>query len=300
MARSCPRIPTPCHCRYFGNWCNLCAFQTTRTTQMLETNSRPMISSERRRTGAPSQQPRRLLLALALLLVALVGLLIKDRQFWFGTEQATIESDLDTPATPAAASKTAAHTPRTATTTAARKQARPAVAEATAPAAQDGSAPTVTRTVLPPLDVEVVAGDKHRKVRPGANAAHVELPNQPSILEDTTAATPAPSTNAAAARVNCGRGFQQRAVSASGAAHECSGIGRASGSYRSRWRRAGFASSERPRDSRFGRSAGRSRMAIQADYAERSGSRDQGPHHGQLHDQGWRQLPEDHSGREPA
>ncbi len=156
-----------------------------------------MISSERRRTGAPSQQPRRLLLALALLLVALVGLLIKDRQFWFGTEQATIESDLDTPATPAAASKTAAHTPRTATTTAARKQARPAVAEATAPAAQDGSAPTVTRTVLPPLDVEVVAGDKHRKVRPGANAAHVELPNQPSILEDTTAATPAPSTNAA-------------------------------------------------------------------------------------------------------
>ena len=155
-----------------------------------------MINSDRPRMGAPSQQPRRLLLALALLLVALVGLLIKDRQFWFGTEQATIESDLDTPATPAAASKTAAHTPRT-TTTAAKKQAHQVAPQTSAAVSQDANAPTVTRTVLPPLDVEVVAGDKHRKVRPGANAAHVELPNQPSILEDTTAATPAPSTNAA-------------------------------------------------------------------------------------------------------
>ena len=47
----------------------------------------------------------------------------------------------------------------------------------------------VTRTVLPPLDVEVVAGDKHHKVHPPANATHVELQN-PN-------ANTAPTTNAA-------------------------------------------------------------------------------------------------------
>jgi TonB family protein len=47
----------------------------------------------------------------------------------------------------------------------------------------------MTRTILPPLDVEVVAGDKHRKVHPGTNVKHVEIPTTPSAL--------APATNAA-------------------------------------------------------------------------------------------------------
>jgi TonB family protein len=160
---------------------------------MLQINSRPMTSNGRPQAATQSQQPRRLILALALLLVALVGLLIKDRQFWFGTEQATIESDMDAPATPAAASKSAAHTPRTATT--AKKQAHTAAPATSVAAQQSGNAAVISRSVLPPLDVEVVAGDKHRKLRPAANAAHVELPNQSSILEDTNAA--AATTNAA-------------------------------------------------------------------------------------------------------
>jgi TonB family protein len=46
--------------------------------------------------------------------------------------------------------------------------------------------------VLPPLDVEVVAGDSHRKVHPGSNAAKVEITNP---AEGNTLA---PATNAAA------------------------------------------------------------------------------------------------------
>ena len=37
-----------------------------------------------------------------------------------------------------------------------------------------------SRTVLPPLEVEVVAGDSHRVIRPGSNSVHVDLhPGEP-------------------------------------------------------------------------------------------------------------------------
>jgi len=50
---------------------------------------------------------------------------------------------------------------------------------------------TVTsRTALPPLEVEVVAGDNHRNIHPGTNAVKVEV--QPDAAADTT---PAPSTS---------------------------------------------------------------------------------------------------------
>jgi periplasmic protein TonB len=44
---------------------------------------------------------------------------------------------------------------------------------------------TTTRTVLPPLEVEVVAGDTHRTVRPGNTSVHVDLqpgmPTRPAV-----------------------------------------------------------------------------------------------------------------------
>jgi TonB family protein len=51
-----------------------------------------------------------------------------------------------------------------------------------------------TRTVLPPLDVEVVAGDNHRKVHPGSNASKLDISNAASAAQ--TDSTPA-TTNAA-------------------------------------------------------------------------------------------------------
>ena len=63
------------------------------------------------------------------------------------------------------------------------------------------------RTVLPPLEVEVVAGDSHRVIRPGSTSVRVDLqpdlPPQPASEEATTGdtATAADVTSNAAQRV---------------------------------------------------------------------------------------------------
>jgi TonB family protein len=46
---------------------------------------------------------------------------------------------------------------------------------------------TAIRTVLPPLEVEVVAGDARRTVRPGTNAVHVDL-QRPTSGQSLTSA----------------------------------------------------------------------------------------------------------------
>jgi TonB family protein len=59
---------------------------------------------------------------------------------------------------------------------------------------------TVTnRTVLPPLEVEVVAGDTHRSVHPGTNAVNVDV--QPNSASDA-AATPSSGNETAASATN--------------------------------------------------------------------------------------------------
>jgi TonB family protein len=50
---------------------------------------------------------------------------------------------------------------------------------------------SVTRTILPPLEVEVVAGDVHNTLRPGTNSVHVDL--QPSAPAQEAPQPPAPS-----------------------------------------------------------------------------------------------------------
>jgi TonB family protein len=145
-------------------------------------------------------------MALALLLVALVALLVKDRQFWFGNEQATIESDMPE----SSATQTPAATTKHRSAAAAKKQAHPVAVSAQQTSDQD-SGIAVTRTVLPPLDVEVVAGDKHKKLHPGTSLTHVEIPNpattEPSNIEPATNAAereplPQPTQPQAQASVN--------------------------------------------------------------------------------------------------
>jgi len=144
---------------------------------------------QRRSAGIPqgrytanSQQPRKLMLALILLLIALVVILVNDRQFWFGTEQATIESDVQespssTNTVPAA--PTPAHP-------AAKKQL-PA-AKTTAEVKPAEGAVVTNRVVLPPLDVEVVAGNTHRTVHPKNNITRVETAPPNQITTPTNAA----------------------------------------------------------------------------------------------------------------
>jgi TonB family protein len=146
------------------------------------------------------------LLALVLLLVALAAVVVKDRQFWFGVEQADLDSDgtesavaSRTAESRTAESKTAKSIPAAAAVKQA-KSAAPATPKqistatpATNSVPAEAPAVSTIRTVLPPLDVEVIAGDHHHTIRPGSSATKVELtrPGQP-----TTGF--APATNAAA------------------------------------------------------------------------------------------------------
>jgi TonB family protein len=113
-------------------------------------------------------QRKRMLIALGILLLALVAVIIKDWDFWFpggGADSPEVVAARkakmlapETPAEPVAATHE-------------HKAAKPAEAEQTLP-----DTPFKTeRTVLPPLDVEVVAGNQRVSV-PGKNPAiHVDV-----------------------------------------------------------------------------------------------------------------------------
>ena len=139
--------------------------------------------------GASSQnsprQRRLMLVALGLLLISLTLVLYRDRDFWFPDTQ-----DAETrPLSPSVAQDTQttlSPAPPTATIAPASRK-KPHVREAVTKDSQKsndssnpGPAVTTTRTVLPPLEVEVVAGDAHRTVRAGSNAVHVDLERAPS------------------------------------------------------------------------------------------------------------------------
>jgi TonB family protein len=141
---------------------------------------------------------RRLVLALALLVIALIVVLVRNRDFWFGTDEsaesegapAAVQSTVPkttapanpaTPAAPVAKAVTPAPAPAAKKKPETEKKteivANAAAAPAPAPAATP--APTVTaptRTQLPPMEVEVVAGGGHHSLRADSNAVLVEIP----------------------------------------------------------------------------------------------------------------------------
>jgi TonB family protein len=135
-------------------------------------------------------QRRRMVIALVMLLVALGLVLIKDRDFWFPAPETT-ESEAFDDTAPAAADEAAQPVPPATTTGGASTSplgkkrsglgrkgptAPPGVGNVPAPPSP-GPAVTASRAVLPPLRVEVVAGDQHQLVRPGSPSVKVELQN---------------------------------------------------------------------------------------------------------------------------
>jgi TonB family protein len=170
--------------------------------------------------SAPREQSQRrmMLVALSLLLVALVMVIYRDRDFWFpDTDDA---DDLDpVPATvtiqtqPSPAPITSAANGRSleAKTPGKRHEKVPAVNAA----AENSSAAMIAanaRTVLPPLEVEVVAGDYHRQVRPGTNSINVDL--QPGAPSRKTPAAVATDRNAANATMNAAENLKISAEAA--------------------------------------------------------------------------------------
>jgi TonB family protein len=146
--------------------------------------------------NADRQSPQ-LLMALALLLVVLTVVVARNRDFWFGTEEVA-DSDaisqsapstkpavapaknLQSPEALAPVSKTE-HILRAAGNASEAKAAEPQPAPASEPVV------ATNRVALPPLDVEVVAGDKHSTIHPGSNVTVAEITGNPSHVADASA-----------------------------------------------------------------------------------------------------------------
>ena len=170
---------------------------------LLEEKTQPEIASEitvdvTALEGADPKQRRRMLLALALLLAALIVVLVKDRDFWFPA--ATEQESADEAAPDNNGAKTLAHKSSANTPAKAKSKARsaPKISEATKPADTPPAAePVVSRAVLPPLEVEVVAGDQHQTIRSGSNPVKLDLesgsPGRASTSSSVGAGTPVSS-----------------------------------------------------------------------------------------------------------
>ncbi len=157
---------------------------------ILEENSNVEVSSALLQLDSEQKQHRKMLVALALLLVALVLVLFKNRDFLFPSSTTTESEPVDQLA-PGTAAKPRSPTPNGRRTASARPKLKPhATATANAPSAQ--AAPVVTnRALLPPLEVEVVAGNQHRTIQPGNNSIKVEV--QRSETPTTAAAVTSPA-----------------------------------------------------------------------------------------------------------
>ena len=149
---------------------------------------------------------RQMLAALTLLLAALVLILVKDRDFWFPPTpvlQSESEPIEEVVPAPNAKSETAGTTTQPVAVAPLKK--KPHVPPVTSsvqgnPAATPARVGT-SRAVLPPLEVEVVAGDEHRPVQGGSNSVKVDL--QPGTSASPTQADsgekPSASTGVVAA-----------------------------------------------------------------------------------------------------
>lgn len=155
--------------------------------------------------------------SLTLLLIALSIALWHERDFWFPdgqdadseqaesvpSQSASSQSDSSASATANSGSAKSASSSKRAATKPKHSaaQANPAAPPTSTPPA----ATTASRTVLPPLEVEVVAGDTHRTVRPGSSSVRVDLqpgtPAQPVTEAAADTQTAASVTSNAAERV---------------------------------------------------------------------------------------------------
>lgn len=152
-----------------------------------------------------NKQRRQMLMALGILSLALVLVLIKDWQFWFPPDVAS-ESVPATGTTSASTpAKSKSETPQAAAPSASRpKQKAPVQPGASTESLPEVAGPSITasqRKVLPPLEVEVVAGGQRRTLQPKNNTIKIDLQDeagQPATpaSETTLEATARPTVDA--------------------------------------------------------------------------------------------------------
>jgi TonB family protein len=189
---------------------------------MLETKPIPhnnrVLNVTRTPVANARKQQHLMAAALILLLVTLVAILYRERDFWFPDERKMqVQEQEQQQAQPQDSSPMAVATAvppkqtseklqsKTTQSKSKSKSGSPMVAHSEV---QEDAPPgvTTTRTVLPPLEVEVIAGDKHHKLRPPSNTVQVDLERGlPSRATPSIAADPVPTaakvTSAASERV---------------------------------------------------------------------------------------------------
>ncbi len=131
-------------------------------------------------------QRKRMLIALGVLLVALVAVVLKDWDFWFPPTGEVQEAALrrKSKSVAAAASSSAPATPT--------RERKAANSPAPAAAAAAPFAATTERAVLPPLEVEVVAGNRHITLPAKSNAIHLDV-NSGETASASSASASAPN-----------------------------------------------------------------------------------------------------------
>ncbi len=122
-------------------------------------------------------QRKRMLIALGILLVALAAVILKDWDFWFPPSGEVQEAAIRTKSKSKSMVTATASAPATPT-----RERKPAKSPAPAAAAVPPAA-IAERAALPPLQVEVVAGNRHIDV-PSASAS---APNAPVSAKTTNA-----------------------------------------------------------------------------------------------------------------
>lgn len=168
---------------------------------MLEENRRPETNESPFDASSDLKQRRQMLIALALLLAALIVVLYKDWQFWFPSTS-TVESEPLEQNASETTGKSQQLSNSAQTTPTARSKSKQHAAEVVAAPNPDAAlSPVITnRKVLPPLEVEVVAGNQHQTVKPGDPSIKLDLgPRSPATSEATK---PAGNDNASGGVTN--------------------------------------------------------------------------------------------------
>jgi periplasmic protein TonB len=153
------------------------------------------------RATPPLKQQRLMVTALGLLLLALGFVLYRNRDFWF--PDATVTEDRqpqDAPQTAAAAVIRETHT------TAGNKKSpnRASPVEEPVTPEPSGTTVTTTRSVLPPLEIEVVGANTHQRLHPANNSIQVDMQHgaapaelAPEIRVDSSETAASVTANAA-------------------------------------------------------------------------------------------------------
>jgi TonB family protein len=156
------------------------------TKTILSRDDRTFLESAESQADRANRQRRMMSAALALLVMGLAGVLYAERDFWFShEEQAQTQAAAAEVPVAGAARKHVAATHK-------KKHSGSRSNDAVdSSGASDATAVSATRTVLPPLQVEVVASNYRQTIHPGTNNVMVDLRDGSTQWQPTAVAAPA-------------------------------------------------------------------------------------------------------------